>query len=74
MAEPKTGDRVEWNTSQGKTTGRVEKKLTKPTDVKGHHVSASKENPQFLVASEKSGEKAAHKPSALKKKGKRKTK
>lgn len=63
----KRGDRVEWNTSQGKTTGEVKKKLTSPTEIKGHHVSASQENPQYLVESEKSGKEAAHKPESLQK-------
>ncbi|NJO78869.1 MAG: DUF2945 domain-containing protein [Cyanobacteria bacterium RM1_2_2] len=65
--EFKKGDRVEWKTSQGKTEGTVEKKLTEPTDIKQHHVSASESNPQYLVKSEKTGKKAAHKPAALKK-------
>jgi hypothetical protein len=63
----KRGDKVEWETSQGKTSGTVKKKLTAPTDIKGHHVAASKENPEFLVESEKSGKEAAHKPESLKK-------
>ncbi|RZI66953.1 MAG: DUF2945 domain-containing protein [Variovorax sp.] len=63
----KTGDKVEWNTSQGKTSGTVKKKLTKPTDIKGHHVAASADDPQFLVESAKSGGQAAHKPGALRK-------
>ena len=63
----KKGDKVEWETSQGKTSGTVKKKLTAPTDIKGHHVAASKENPEFLVESEKSGKEAAHKPESLKK-------
>ena len=63
----KKGDTVEWNTSQGKTRGTVEKKLTSPTMVKGHKVAASEDNPEYLVESSKSGEKAAHKPQALKK-------
>jgi len=68
MAEKlKAGDRVEWSTSQGPTTGKVVKKLTKPTEIKGHHVAASRENPEFLVESEKSGQQAAHNPAALKK-------
>jgi hypothetical protein len=62
------GDRVEWNTSQGKTSGTVEKKLTAPRKIKGHQVSASKENPEFLVKSATSGKVAAHQPEALKKK------
>ena len=67
----KKGDRVEWETSQGKTAGKVVKKLTSRTKIKGHQVAASKENPEYLVESEKSGEKAAHKPEALKKRSKR---
>lgn len=63
----KKGDRVEWKTSQGKTEGKVEKKLTEPTDIKGHHVAASKDNPEYLVKSEKSGKEAAHKPESLEK-------
>lgn len=63
----KKGDKVEWETSQGKTSGTVKKKLTKPTDIKGHHVAASKDNPEYLVESDKSGKEAAHKPNALKK-------
>jgi hypothetical protein len=46
---------------------RSEKKLTSPTDIKGHHVAASKENTQYLVESEKTGKEAAHKPDSLKK-------
>lgn len=65
--ELRKGDPVEWNTPQGKTTGRVEKKLTEPTDVKGHHVAASDDNPEYLVRSDRSGKEAAHKPDALKK-------
>ncbi|MBC8122355.1 MAG: DUF2945 domain-containing protein [Gemmatimonadaceae bacterium] len=61
------GDRVEWSTSQGKTTGVVVKKLTSPINIKGHHVAASKDNPEYLVESDKTGAQAAHKPGALKK-------
>ncbi|MGB5961527.1 MAG: DUF2945 domain-containing protein [Coleofasciculaceae cyanobacterium] len=65
--EFKKGDKVEWETSQGTTKGEVKKKLTSPTDIKGHHVAASKENPEYLVESDKTGKEAAHKPEALKK-------
>jgi hypothetical protein len=63
----KKGDHVEWKTSQGKTTGEVKKKLTSETDIKGQHVAASKDNPEYLVESDKSGKEAAHKPESLKK-------
>lgn len=68
MAEQfKNGDRVEWNTSQGKTTGKILKKLTSATDIKEHHIAASEDNPEYLVESDKTGKQAAHKPDALKK-------
>lgn len=63
----KPGDKVEWQTPQGKTTGTVRKKLTSPIDIKGHHVAASNDKPEFLVESDKSGKPAAHKPGTLKK-------
>lgn len=63
----KAGDEVEWNTSQGKTHGTVEKKQTSDTKIKSHKVKASKEDPQFIVKSDKTGAKAAHKPDSLKK-------
>jgi Hypervirulence associated proteins TUDOR domain len=61
------GDKVKWNTAQGETTGEVEKKLTSPTDIKKHHAAASKDNPQYLLKSDKTGKEAAHKPDALEK-------
>ncbi|MDQ6861766.1 MAG: DUF2945 domain-containing protein [Verrucomicrobiota bacterium] len=64
----KPGDQVEWQTSQGKTSGVVKKKLTAKTKIKTHAVAASKANPEYLVQSTKSGGVAAHKPDALKKK------
>lgn len=59
------GDKVQWESSQGTIEGTVEKKLTEPTDIKKHHVDASKENPQYLVKSDKTGKEAAHKPESL---------
>ncbi|HEY7005496.1 MAG TPA: DUF2945 domain-containing protein, partial [Sphingomicrobium sp.] len=47
----KKGDTVSWNTSQGKTHGTVVKKQTSETHIKGHKVSASKDNPEFIVKS-----------------------
>lgn len=64
----KKGDKVEWETPQGKTSGTVKKKLTSPTKIKEHKVAASKENPEYLVESDKSGKQAAHKAESLKKK------
>ncbi len=65
----KKGDAVTWTSSQGDVKGKVVKKLTKPIDIKGHHVAASADNPEYLVKSDKTGAEAAHKPSGLKKSG-----
>lgn len=61
----KKGDKVEWNNAGQTIEGTVEKKLTEPTDIKGHHVAASKDNPEYLVKSDKTGKTAAHKPESL---------
>lgn len=68
----RTGDHVSWETSQGKTEGTVEKRLTEPMQIKGHTVAASPENPEYLVKSDKTGATAAHKPDALTKRPKQK--
>jgi hypothetical protein len=68
VTEFKKGDKVAWNTSQGETEGKVVKKQTSDTKIKGHKVSASKDDPQIIVESAKSGAKAAHKPDSLHKK------
>lgn len=61
----KPGDRVQWNTAQGKTTGTVKKELTDTTDIKGYTARATESDPQYLVESESTGSEAAHKPDAL---------
>jgi hypothetical protein len=64
----KKGDKVEWDTSQGETHGKVVKVQTSGTSIKGHKVAASKEDPRYIVQSDKSGNKAAHKADELRKK------
>ena len=63
----KVGDRVKWDHSQGTTTGRVVRKQTTPTKIKGHKVAASPTNPEYIVKSDKTGARAAHRPSELRK-------
>jgi hypothetical protein len=63
----KAGDKVEWDSSGGHSVGKVVRKVSTPTKIKGHTVKASKDNPEYIVKSDKSGKEAAHKPSALKK-------
>ncbi len=63
----KPGDTVQWDHSQGTTTGKVVRKQTTPTQIKGHKVAASKSNPEYIVKSDKTGALAAHKPQELRK-------
>jgi hypothetical protein len=65
--EFKKGDQVEWNSHGGKAVGTVERKITSDTEAAGRKVKASKDQPQYLAKSEKSGGTAVHKPDALKK-------
>jgi hypothetical protein len=62
------GDKVSWKSHGSETTGKVEKKITEDTEAAGRKVRASKDDPQYLVESDKSGGEAVHKPDALKKK------
>jgi hypothetical protein len=62
-----TGDRVSWNTSQGRTRGRIVERKTRDFEFAGQHFTASADEPAFIVESEKSGDRAAHKRSALRK-------
>ena len=60
----KAGDRVSWSSHGGKAHGKVVKKLTSETTIKGHKVAALKDNPEYLVETEE-GKQAAHKAGAL---------
>ncbi len=66
MADLHKGDAVTWNSHGGTAHGKVEKKQTTDTSIKGHTVRASQDEPQFIVRSDNGG-KAAHKREALKK-------
>jgi hypothetical protein len=63
----KKGDRVSWNTSQGRTQGKVVERRTSDFQFAGQQFTASDDEPSYIVESEKSGDKAAHKGSALRK-------
>jgi hypothetical protein len=63
----KEGDKVSWNTSQGKTHGVVEEKRTRDFRFKKQQFRASEDEPFYIVRSDTSGETAAHKESALSK-------
>ena len=61
----KTGDRVQWDSHGGTADGKVVRKITEETNAGGRKVKASKDEPQYLVESEKSGGTAVHRPDAL---------
>jgi Hypervirulence associated proteins TUDOR domain len=65
VKELKPGDRVQWNTPQGKTTGKVKKKLTSSKKIKGSPGQSVKRDPEYLFQSEKAGKEAAHKAGEL---------
>jgi hypothetical protein len=65
VEEFKKGDKVKWKSHGGEAVGHVERKITTETEAAGRKVKASKEEPQYLVRSEKSGGDAVHKPDAL---------
>ena len=64
--EPKAGMKVAWSSHGGEAHGKVVKKITSPTTIKGHKVAASKDNPEFIVETD-AGKQAAHKASAMRK-------
>lgn len=63
----KVGDVVEWNSEAGRVRGTIQKEHTSATIFKGYTVHASKEEPQYLIKSDKTDHLAMHKGSALQK-------
>jgi DUF2945 family protein len=64
--EFKRGDRVEWKFGRGKAVGVVRKRLTARTAVGKQVVAASKDDPRYLVETERSRKQVAKRPSVLK--------
>lgn len=63
----KSGDKVEWSSGKGTSTGKVKEKITESKTVEGNSVSATKEDPRYLVENENTGNISGHKPESLKK-------
>jgi hypothetical protein len=61
------GDRVEWSSHGATARGEVEEEITEDTREAGRTVRASDDEPQYRVRSEKSGNRAVHKPESLRK-------
>jgi hypothetical protein len=63
----KRGDHVEWNSEAGLVRGTIQEKVTSEFTFKGYKRHASKEEPQYVIKSDKTDHIAIHKGSALKK-------
>ena len=59
------GSKVTWNTSQGETHGTVQEKRTSDFTFEGQQFRPTEDDPYYIVESDKTGAKAAHKESAL---------
>jgi len=68
----KVGDHVSWNSEAGRVRGTIKKKVTSPMRFKNYTVRASKEEPQYLIKSDKTDHLAMHKGKALTKIAKKK--
>jgi DUF2945 family protein len=65
MTDYSKGDRVSWQSHGSTAEGEVVRKITEDTEEAGRQVRASRDEPQYLVRSDKSGGEAVHKPDAL---------
>jgi hypothetical protein len=61
----KRGDHVEWNFRGRTVRGTVRRRLTKRTEIAGQVVAASKDDPRYVIRSEKSGKETTRRPAAL---------
>ena len=61
------GDHVSWNSEAGRVSGIIRRKIIAPIEFKGYTVHASREEPQYLIESDKTDHLAMHKGSALRK-------
>lgn len=63
----KTGDHVSWNSEAGRVSGIIRRKISAPIEFKGYTVHVSREEPQYLIESDKTDHLAIHKGPALRK-------
>jgi hypothetical protein len=63
----KIGDHVQWNSEAGIVRGTIQKVVTSQIDFKGYKRHASKDEPQYIIKSDKTDHLAIHKGSALNK-------
>ncbi len=61
----KIGDHVEWNSEAGRIRETIQKIAISEIKCKGYTVHAAKDQPQYLIKSDKADHLAMHKGSAL---------
>jgi hypothetical protein len=61
----KRGDKVEWSFRGRPVRGTVRRRLTRRTEIAGQVVAASKDDPRYVVRTEKSGKDTTRRPEAL---------
>jgi hypothetical protein len=61
----KRGDRVEWNFRGRTVRGIVRRRLIRRTEIAGRVVAASRDDPRYVVRSEKSGKETTRRPETL---------
>jgi hypothetical protein len=59
------GDRVEWSFRGWRVVGTVRRKVTARTEIDGRVVAASKDDPRYVVRSEKSGKETVRRRTTL---------
>jgi hypothetical protein len=62
----KRGDHVEWNSEAGRVRGVIVKKIMSDVRFKGYVHRASRDEPQYIIKSDKTDHMAIHKGQALK--------
>jgi hypothetical protein len=63
--EFKRGDRVTWNFRGRTVVGTVRRRVTRRTEIAGRVVAASKEDPRYVVRSDKSGKETVRRGESL---------
>jgi len=61
----KRGDKVAWNFRGRPVAGKVRKRLTERTEIDGRAVAASKDDPRYVVRSDKSGKETVRRAETL---------
>jgi len=73
MRSLRVGDHVAWNSEAGRVTGVIFRKIVSEIVFKGYRRHASRDEPQYLIKSDKTDHVAIHKATALRRIGKTQT-